>query len=126
MTAEGSAGLKERLFGSTSMHLMRKCPCTVWVMRSNKTIRPHHFDTLGLAFGALYPALSYYYSLEILRTTTEIDGSNQNTVYLTPGFLWSIPGKKHFKIPGTLRLGIGLRLGIHDAVDDFAFTVKLK
>jgi universal stress protein E len=39
MTAEGSAGLRERLFGSTSMHLMRKCPCPVWVMRSNKQKR---------------------------------------------------------------------------------------
>jgi len=35
MTAEGRGGLKERLFGSTSMHLMRKCPCPVWVVRPN-------------------------------------------------------------------------------------------
>lgn len=33
MTAEGKGGLKERLFGSTSLHLMRKCPCPVWVMK---------------------------------------------------------------------------------------------
>ena len=30
ITAEGGAG--EMLFGSTSMHLMRKCPCPVWVV----------------------------------------------------------------------------------------------
>ncbi len=36
MTAEGKGGLKERLFGSTSLHLMRKCPCPVWVMRPTK------------------------------------------------------------------------------------------
>ncbi len=29
-TAEG--GVKDALFGSTSMHLMRKCPCPVWVV----------------------------------------------------------------------------------------------
>jgi nucleotide-binding universal stress UspA family protein len=33
MTAECPLGLKKVLFGSTSMHLMRKCPCPVWVMK---------------------------------------------------------------------------------------------
>jgi len=36
MLAEGKVGLKERLFGGTSMHLMRKCPCPVWVMKQQK------------------------------------------------------------------------------------------
>jgi len=36
MTAEGKSGLKERLFGSTSLHLMRKCPCPVWVMKPKR------------------------------------------------------------------------------------------
>jgi len=33
LASEGKGGLKERLFGSTSMHLMRKCPCPVWVIK---------------------------------------------------------------------------------------------
>ena len=33
LAAEGKSGVKERLFGSTSMHLMRKCPCPVWVIK---------------------------------------------------------------------------------------------
>lgn len=33
ITAEGKAGLREMLFGSTTMHLMRKCPCPVWVFK---------------------------------------------------------------------------------------------
>ena len=36
VAAEGRGGLKERLFGSTSMHLMRKCPCPVWVVKPAK------------------------------------------------------------------------------------------
>jgi universal stress protein E len=36
IAAEGKGGLKERLFGSTSMHLMRKCPCPVWVVKPSK------------------------------------------------------------------------------------------
>ncbi len=39
MTAEGKGGLKERLFGSTSLHLMRKCPCPVWVMKPTRRKR---------------------------------------------------------------------------------------
>jgi universal stress protein E len=35
-TAEGRGGLKERLFGSTTMHLMRKCPCPVWVVKPSQ------------------------------------------------------------------------------------------
>lgn len=35
-TAEGQGGLKERLFGSTTMHLMRKCPCPVWVTKPSQ------------------------------------------------------------------------------------------
>jgi nucleotide-binding universal stress UspA family protein len=35
-TAEGRVGLKERLFGSAALHLMRQCPCPVWVMQSSQ------------------------------------------------------------------------------------------
>ena len=31
--ARSPAGLTERLFGSTDMHLLRKCPCPVWIDR---------------------------------------------------------------------------------------------
>ena len=33
MTADIWRGLRQATFGSTSMHLMRKCPCPVWVMQ---------------------------------------------------------------------------------------------
>ncbi len=33
MTADVFRGLRDMAFGSTSMHLMRKCPCPVWVMQ---------------------------------------------------------------------------------------------
>lgn len=38
-TAEGKVGLKERLFGSTSRHLLRQCPCPVWVMKPTRRKR---------------------------------------------------------------------------------------
>ena len=33
MAAEGGGGLKNLFFGGTSMHLMRKCPCPVWILK---------------------------------------------------------------------------------------------
>jgi len=33
--AEPLDGLKQTLFGSTDMHLMRKCPCPVWIIKSS-------------------------------------------------------------------------------------------
>jgi nucleotide-binding universal stress UspA family protein len=35
-TAQGRSNLKERFFGSTTMHLMRKCPCPVWVAKASQ------------------------------------------------------------------------------------------
>ena len=37
ITAEEKKGIRVRLFGTTSMHLMRKCPCPVWVVKRSQT-----------------------------------------------------------------------------------------
>ena len=39
MTADGRSELMQALFGSTSLHLMRKCPCPVWVIKPSQTPR---------------------------------------------------------------------------------------
>ncbi|HAJ91661.1 MAG TPA: hypothetical protein DCO71_03415 [Gammaproteobacteria bacterium] len=39
-TAEEKKGIRARVFGATSMHLMRKCPCPVWVVKRAQT-RPY-------------------------------------------------------------------------------------
>jgi len=39
-TAEEKKGIRARMFGATSMHLMRKCPCPVWVVKRAQT-RPY-------------------------------------------------------------------------------------
>jgi nucleotide-binding universal stress UspA family protein len=37
--AQGEGGLQGMLFGSTAMHLMRKCPCPVWVVKKGGSER---------------------------------------------------------------------------------------
>ena len=36
MAADGVTSVREQLFGTQSMHLMRKCPCAVWVVKPTK------------------------------------------------------------------------------------------
>jgi nucleotide-binding universal stress UspA family protein len=37
--AQEDAGLKTVVFGSTDMHLMRKCPCPVWIIRPGNRVK---------------------------------------------------------------------------------------
>jgi len=48
-TASGKGWLKEIIFGSTATHLMRKCPCPVWV------IKPTHRKKYGRVMAAVDP-----------------------------------------------------------------------
>lgn len=36
MADEGRGSIKENVFGATSLHLMRKCPCPVWVVKPSQ------------------------------------------------------------------------------------------
>jgi len=53
LAAEGKGGIKERLFGSTSMHLMRKCPCPVWV------IKPKAYDNYKQILAAVDTTIAF-------------------------------------------------------------------
>lgn len=52
ITAEDKAALGEAVFGSTSMHLLRKCPCPVWV------INPGQRHKYARVLAAVDPATS--------------------------------------------------------------------
>lgn len=39
LTADGAGPIKDQVFGSNSMHLIRKCPCPVWVIKPAKLKR---------------------------------------------------------------------------------------
>ena len=61
-TAEEKKGFRARLFGSTTMHLMRKCPCPVWIVKRSQTqdyvrilaaVDPSDYDTARNALNPL-------------------------------------------------------------------------
>ncbi|MFO7653772.1 MAG: universal stress protein [Candidatus Krumholzibacteriia bacterium] len=39
LTTEGNSGLKQHLFGSTTRHLIRKCPCPIWAVHPSRSRR---------------------------------------------------------------------------------------
>ncbi len=49
MAADGADDHRERFFGSTSLHLMRKCPCPIWV------IKPGQHTTFTRVLAAVDP-----------------------------------------------------------------------
>jgi nucleotide-binding universal stress UspA family protein len=69
LTAEGDGGLKNHLFGSTSRHLLRKCPCPVWVVRPAR--RRKRFRVLA----AINPSDVNPSSRELDRTILEMSSS---------------------------------------------------
>lgn len=84
------------------------------------------YNSLGLFLGVVYFKPTYNYSFEIFWITTEIDRGDENPVYISPGLFWNIPKMRYPRLPGLLRLGLGLRLGVYDAPEDFAFIARLK
>ena len=51
-TARRKGGVGDILFGSTAMHLMRKCPCPVWVMKPGQS---QHYDRILAAVDVTAP-----------------------------------------------------------------------
>ena len=83
MTAEGRGGLKDVLFGSTSTHLMRKCPCPVWVMKPG---RPRRYARV-LAAVDLAPSDQDHNSLnlkivELATSLARLEGSELHIIHV--------------------------------------------
>lgn len=70
MLADGVSSLREQLFGTLSSHLMRKCPCPVWI------IKPSRRRSLRNVFAAVDPSPSdpkrHNLNVEILQRAQTI------------------------------------------------------
>jgi len=80
LAAEGRSGLKGRLYGSTSLHLMRKCPCPVWVMKSTWRERFHRI------LAAVDPMCAddekNLLNIKIMDLTTSLAKMEQNELHI--------------------------------------------
>ena len=69
LTTEGDGGVREHLFGTTSRHLLRKCPCPVWVVRPSR--RRKKFRVLA----AVNPAETHPSGRDLDRTVLDMASS---------------------------------------------------
>jgi nucleotide-binding universal stress UspA family protein len=88
MPAEGDVGFKNLFFGSTSMKLMRKCPCPVWITKPG----PHSDYERILA--AVDPgeddAESNGLNTDILDLSTSLAESNGSDLHVA--YAWELAG----------------------------------
>jgi len=111
---------KVQLFTDINMDILSASPDSI-----ETTDETLIYNSLNLTVGFLFPTRLFKYSVETEWITTEIDGGNQNSVYLKTGLFWDLKKKKYPWIHGNLDLGLGVRYGVHDTEDDFAFFAKV-
>lgn len=112
-TARGGSRLKEVIFGSTAMHLMRKCPCPVWV------IKPSQQKKFAKIMAAVDPdptdekrkALDTKI-MELATSLARIEGSELHVVHC-----WKLFGEKIFSGSGRMS---------RSEVDKLARTVRME
>jgi nucleotide-binding universal stress UspA family protein len=91
IAAEGPSGLKETLFGSTTMHLMRKCPCPVWVM--NPTQPKHYSHILAAVDPSPADEERDALNIQILDLATSL--AHRDRCELLILHTWSYPLESH-------------------------------
>jgi len=108
-TAEGRGGVKERLFGSTTMHLMRKCPCPVWVTKPSQPER--HTRILAAVDPAPFNEGQHAINLKIMDLATSLARRDQCELIVV--HTWTFPAEN------SLRSGyVGLSVEVDRWVDD--------
>ena len=100
IAAEGKGGLTDRLFGSTSMHLIRKCPCPVWVV---KPTRRRKYQRILAAVDIIsdYPDPKQN-SLNPLIVQLASSMAQMNKAELHMVQVWSVYGEGYMSVRGGL------------------------
>ena len=87
MTAEGKAGYTQLFFGSTSLHLLRKCPCPVWVTKPET----HSSYTRLMAAVALESDDDCELDSNIMSLATSLTRLHQGELHIANA--WEVTGK---------------------------------
>ena len=91
--AKGRTGLSDVLFGSTNMHLMRKCPCPVWTIKSTERQQYRRI----LAAVDLDPEDEEKDALnrQILEMSTSLALSESSELHIT--HVWDVFGEEYLR-----------------------------
>jgi len=91
--AEGKTHFKEHIFGSTTMHLIRKCPCPVWVIKSARPKK--YFNILAAVDLSEVDSFKNPLNTKVMELSSSLskwDQSNLHTVYC-----WHIFGELYLE-----------------------------
>lgn len=120
-TAKGKGGLKEILFGSTAMHLMRKCPCPVWV------IKPTNRKKYARVMAAVDPDPSDEVKnalntkiMELATSMSRLEGSEFHVVHA-----WTLHNEQMLTVRGGLSKGETYKLARETRKTHESWVVEL-
>lgn len=101
LAAEGKGGIKERLFGSTSMHLMRKCPCPVWVVKPAKRTK-YKKVMAAVDISSDFPGDENQQSLNplIVQLASSLARMDDSEFHLAQ--VWSVYGEGYMQVRGNM------------------------
>lgn len=103
LTAEAERGLARRLFGSTSLQLMRKCPCPVWVFKPTQGERfARILAAVDTSSGELDGERDQL-NPKILELAVSLAHSDQAELHLVQA--WSLFGEGYLRVRGDLHAG---------------------
>jgi nucleotide-binding universal stress UspA family protein len=92
-TATGSGGLRAMLFGTTAMHLFRKCPCPVWLLK------PSRRKKYSRILAAIDPVSSHperdSLTKKILDLATSLAKREAGELHVVHA--WQLPGEKFLR-----------------------------
>lgn len=95
-TAQGEGRLKEAIFGSTAMHLLRKCPCPVWMLMP--THRRHYVKILAAVDPDPIDADKNALNTNIMELATSLARTEGSELHVT--HCWSLYGETLLMRPG--------------------------
>ena len=95
-TAEELKGIRARVFGATSMRLMRKCPCPVWVVKRAQT-RPYA-RILAAVDPSVYDPKRDSLNPLILQLAGSMAGNDAAELHIV--HVWSLFGERFLRNSG--------------------------
>ncbi|MGD8909621.1 MAG: universal stress protein [Chromatiales bacterium] len=100
-SAEGRGGVSSFLFGSTDLHLLRKCPCPLWI------IKPSSSEKFSRILAAVDPDPSEAANAELNKLILDLSSSLvvQESSQLHIVHVWSLP-YEHTLRGGRARLSL--------------------
>ena len=118
--AEDSGGLGRMLFGSTDMHLMRKCPCPVWITKPTEL---HQYRRI-LAAVDLDPkeAMKDVLNRQILEMSTSLAIADCSEVHIVHA--WELYGEDILKSPRSGILNTEFNLMLEKEAVERAFWLE--